>query len=284
MAKLPSFQFYPGDWLKDPAVSMLSAAARGIWIDMICAMRLNDDGTLTGGTAELSRICRCTALELQDALSELQRTRAADVRSDGKSGFIVTNRRTKRDIQLRRRNALYQRDFRDRKTKVRRMSGRCKIPSSSSSSSSDKHAARASPPPDGGGQTGGTEMPRSEKQRKRDVLFDALRELFYPGPLSRRDGKLLGMAVSELLERGATPDEIRLRAKRYRSAWPDLTMTLTALLKHWHQFATERSEKSKPSMIQMVAAGMARDKGITVEEAIAELKQEALATGKEWKE
>lgn len=36
--KLPSFQFYPGDWLKDSAVRRCSHAARGFWIDLLCVM------------------------------------------------------------------------------------------------------------------------------------------------------------------------------------------------------------------------------------------------------
>src|SRR3990167_6360594 len=38
MSKLPAFQFYPGDWLKDPALRRCSQAARGIWVDMLCLM------------------------------------------------------------------------------------------------------------------------------------------------------------------------------------------------------------------------------------------------------
>lgn len=36
--KLPSFQFYPGDWLKDPNLRRCSLAARGVWMDMMCLM------------------------------------------------------------------------------------------------------------------------------------------------------------------------------------------------------------------------------------------------------
>lgn len=36
MGKLPAFQFYPGDWLKDPALRRCSKLAKGVWIDMIC--------------------------------------------------------------------------------------------------------------------------------------------------------------------------------------------------------------------------------------------------------
>ena len=36
--KLPSFQFYPGDWMKDPQLRLCSPGARGIWIDLLCLM------------------------------------------------------------------------------------------------------------------------------------------------------------------------------------------------------------------------------------------------------
>jgi biotin operon repressor len=36
--KLPSFQFYPGDWMKDPALRSVSPEARGLWIDMLCLL------------------------------------------------------------------------------------------------------------------------------------------------------------------------------------------------------------------------------------------------------
>ncbi len=36
--KLPSFQFYPGDWMKDPALRSVSLEARGLWMDMLCLL------------------------------------------------------------------------------------------------------------------------------------------------------------------------------------------------------------------------------------------------------
>lgn len=38
MAHKPSFQFYPGDWLKDAALRICSPAARGVWADMLCLL------------------------------------------------------------------------------------------------------------------------------------------------------------------------------------------------------------------------------------------------------
>lgn len=34
----PSFQFYPDDWLKEPALRLCSLAAKGLWMDMLCIM------------------------------------------------------------------------------------------------------------------------------------------------------------------------------------------------------------------------------------------------------
>lgn len=36
MAKLPSFQFYPGDWTKDFALRFASLSARGLLVDLLC--------------------------------------------------------------------------------------------------------------------------------------------------------------------------------------------------------------------------------------------------------
>jgi hypothetical protein len=36
LGKLPWFQFYPGDWMKDPALRACSLPARGLYMDMLC--------------------------------------------------------------------------------------------------------------------------------------------------------------------------------------------------------------------------------------------------------
>lgn len=51
--RLPYFQFYPGDWLKDANLRRCSPATRGFWIDLICVMfECPDRGVLaTNGEA-----------------------------------------------------------------------------------------------------------------------------------------------------------------------------------------------------------------------------------------
>lgn len=40
--KLPAFQFYPGDWRKDPGVQSLGYEARGVWFEILCLMHESD--------------------------------------------------------------------------------------------------------------------------------------------------------------------------------------------------------------------------------------------------
>ena len=90
MAKLPAFQFYPGDWLKDPALRACSFAGRGLWMDMLCLMWESEErGVLASNgrvwTDEMIlRACGVTSA-LQDAhlLSELLDLGVASRRDDG---------------------------------------------------------------------------------------------------------------------------------------------------------------------------------------------------------
>ena len=46
--KLPAFQFYPGDWRKDPGLQSLDLAHRGAWLEMLCIMHESQErGVLT---------------------------------------------------------------------------------------------------------------------------------------------------------------------------------------------------------------------------------------------
>ena len=48
--RLPSFQFYPGDWLTDTSLRMCSPETRGVWIDLLCHMHMaNERGFLMVG-------------------------------------------------------------------------------------------------------------------------------------------------------------------------------------------------------------------------------------------
>jgi len=98
--KKPSFQFYPGDWMKDPNLSMCSPATRGIWTDLLCVVfELRHGGQVTGSAEQIARACRCTVAEFVAAAEELRVTKTADISErDGK--FTVKSRRMERDLRL----------------------------------------------------------------------------------------------------------------------------------------------------------------------------------------
>ena len=110
--KLPAIQFYTGDWLKDPALSMCSASTRGIWVDLLCCMHESGrSGRLRGTEEQLSRLGRCTVEEMRKALEELAAQKAGLVaRADG--CVTVTNKRMLREHNERRQAALRQRQYR----------------------------------------------------------------------------------------------------------------------------------------------------------------------------
>lgn len=99
MSKLPAFQFYPGDWMKDPLVSMLTPQSRGIWVDLICAMHENNrSGEITGTEEQLARISRCTFEEFSQSLQEISSTKVGDVTFCNKNVTVI-NRRMKKEYK-----------------------------------------------------------------------------------------------------------------------------------------------------------------------------------------
>ncbi len=104
-AKLPAFQFYPGDWMKDQNLRRSSHGAKGLWIDLMCLMFESEErGVLaTNGQPwtddEIAWAAggdRTTTLNL---LSELIAKGVAARRQDG----ALFSRRMVRDESKRRK-------------------------------------------------------------------------------------------------------------------------------------------------------------------------------------
>lgn len=105
--KLPSFQFYPGDWRKDPAVQALTYHDRGVWLELMCLMHETEPrGKLAlGGKPYPPHIlARALGLILDHGAVGLQQTidRLLDygVASKDEDGFIFS-RRMVRDEYIR---------------------------------------------------------------------------------------------------------------------------------------------------------------------------------------
>lgn len=92
---MPAFQFYPGDWLRDPAVRACSLEERGFWIDVLSLAHAGEPrGHLTVGglpptDAELARMIGTTPASVRRLLASLERK---GVYSRTESGVIYSRR------------------------------------------------------------------------------------------------------------------------------------------------------------------------------------------------
>jgi predicted GIY-YIG superfamily endonuclease len=126
MPKLPGFMFYPGDWLKDPALRRCSKAAKGVWIDAICLLfECEERGIFaTDGEAwtleDIARDIGGDTSENVACLRELLSKKVAKFTRDG----AVFSARMVRDERLRSENKTRQRKFRkvQRKKKIKAIS------------------------------------------------------------------------------------------------------------------------------------------------------------------
>jgi hypothetical protein len=75
--KSPDFKFDPGDWIQDTAP--LSLAARGAWIDILCALhRSSTRGTMTLPLIGWARLLRSTVDQAKAVMEELIGLRICD--------------------------------------------------------------------------------------------------------------------------------------------------------------------------------------------------------------
>lgn len=256
----PALMFYKGDWLKDPELSMCSPAARGIWMDLLCAM---DDaeypGRLSGTLQQLARVARCTAEEMGAALTELGEMRAAHVTGcNGKNvtcstRVTVENRRMVRESEEREKTRLRVARHRKKKAEKADVTSDVTPPSSVAvavsrttyeeqqqpllaPSSAQRDEANGDP---GGSQHNG--KPPPEKQpRKADPIWDALMSACgINGSIPKSARGAYNRARSDLAAAGATPEEIKRRADIYRRQWPTVSITPTALTRRWAECERE---------------------------------------------
>ena len=124
MAKLPAFQFYPGDWIQDTRA--LTLAAKGAWIDILCALwRSQTRGSLTMPLMGWARLLGCTADQAVAVVTELVGMRICDsnldeslsrglLSGDRKAEVRLECRRMTREEKDRQINALCQKRHRSK--------------------------------------------------------------------------------------------------------------------------------------------------------------------------
>ena len=175
--KRPSFQFYPADWRKDPALSACSLAARGLWIELMCVAHEGDNYghlSINGKPMTPAQVARMVGESPAVAAKLLKELEDAGVFSRDEQGCIFSRRMVK-DEHVRNVRADAGRlggNPNLLKQKVKQNEKQNLTPSSSSSSSSSDNP----PAPDGGDVPPGfaefwkTWPPNDRKQAKGKCL------------------------------------------------------------------------------------------------------------------
>jgi hypothetical protein len=252
MGKLPSFQFYPGDWLKDPQLRMASMSSKGIWIDLLCAMfEAKERGALEGTAHQFCKLLGCTRDEFDLFLSEARSVKFANVRDlsvECPQVIRIESRRMLRDENQRQTWGKQKRQQRHPENKVRE-SADCppdvhavseRSPSLSSSSSSSSKKDTPLPPQEGGpltlnsvqGKNGGPKQKRKPASNYSPEFEQAI--ALYP----RRpgDSKVAAyQAWRARLNEGVTPIDLLAGVKRY-SAYVKILGTEPQFIKQASSF------------------------------------------------
>ncbi len=101
--KRPSFQFYPADWRKDPALAACSLAARGLWMELLCIAHESERYgflSINGKAmtpAQLARIVGETPALVTKLLREIEDAGVLSRTGEG----VIFSRRMVRDEELR---------------------------------------------------------------------------------------------------------------------------------------------------------------------------------------
>jgi hypothetical protein len=252
MAKLPSFQFYPGDWRKDPGVQSLEYHDRGVWWEMLCLMHeCEPRGKLAIGGRPIppERVATMLGLLKQNYEICLSRLLDAGVAARESDTGIVYCRRMVRDEHIRSiRSAagktggnpiLLKQKSTNHLTRLRKQKPTPSSSSSSSSSSSEENNNNNPPmsPHGGDEKTGrGNASPRGPKKQvyANDPLWVEVAARWFGGDVPRDQVRRVNRIVAALADRRAVPDEIGQRIRRYRSLYPEREPpTPEALIKFW---------------------------------------------------
>ena len=94
------------------------------------------------------------------------------------------------------------------------------------------------------------ERPPQSSTKKKDNIFETVADacgISLTGMTRTARGQL-NKATKELREVGATEEQIRHKAKAYKTQYPNATLTPTALIKHWSSFGELEKKQQRPSV------------------------------------
>ena len=253
MSKLPFLQFYPSDYLVDTRV--LSLAARGAWVDIICVLHKSSTrGTLTLPARGWARIMGASEPDFQSALGEIEEMKVGDVIRNGNGDVSVTCRRMMNESITREQTRLRVQNYRNKHgnkagndTSNAAVTGKksevishkseadnqtASVPAALSGGQSDFQGLISPPPPKP------PKVPKPLKSNhERNAILDALAVCGGGDPSqivpSAWSGIAKALADITAVCPQVNPEEIARRSANYRSHMNSATLTPFALAKNW---------------------------------------------------
>ena len=219
--KLPSMQFYPADWRKDPGVQALSYHDRGVWFEILCLMHESEQRgklILNGNPMPEDALARLLGLDNQTLNQTLTTILTYGVATREPESGVLICRRMVRDEGIRkiRQDAgkmggnpllLNQNGNQKPTTRVKQ-----KSTPSSSSSSSDKNT-----PSEHSGNSG--EASLSKKSRQPNPFYEEFQSAYFrlancPYVSKQADFIQLAKCKSELAD-WLTNDRWKIAVRNY---------------------------------------------------------------------
>lgn len=106
--KLPAFQFYPGDWRKDPGIQSLTYHDRGIWFEILCLMHeceRRGELLLNGKPMQADALARLLGVDVPTLTATIDTLLETGVASRDTSSGSLISRRMVRDENFRQMRA-----------------------------------------------------------------------------------------------------------------------------------------------------------------------------------
>jgi len=97
------------------------------------------------------------------------------------------------------------------------------------------------------------------RKRPRDELWDTFAEEERREPKTKSERGQWNEGLGQLRKIGATSEQLRRAIRAYHRQWPEMTLTPTALAKHWSQFETPREQTPEEKRLALLKRAAERE-------------------------
>ncbi len=235
LSKLPSIQFYPGDWKKDPGVQSLDYETRGIWFEILLLMFESEQRgklLLNGKPMPEKALAQILGLDNQKTTTVLTMLLEHGVAAKEPDTGIFFSRRMVRDEEIRviRKNC-------------GKLGGNPNLVNQNSTTEDNQNSTPSKE--DEKEESVGVHLPPLQSKPKTSWQeFFPVIEKHFGKPTTMYEEKAVRTGIEELTRIGTTGAKLEKRILKYREAWPTTTCTLKAILSNWNTIPTLQTLKT----------------------------------------